>query len=871
MTSNAQAEQPWFLRYSYPVLFPSHEALGFSETDFESFVRREIADRFHDAGLTETSTSELDKSDTYTLVTDSTAADIRHGMAGLEVENEKKEVESEMTGSGDGEKKSFVTMLKDFEPEASSAAKPNMSGKMLTENADVTHSTSGSALVDLFSELEDVASGTRVRDLLTSAWEADPLMTLKIIFNARSIHLGKSSRVTFYRCAGWLAQEHPATLIANLPWLTRPVIEKKGKKDPEDEDLVMLETIAADDDPLKFDVKHGVAHGYWKDLLNLVALAANDQLNSISNPAVVLNPDNPPYFTAKNKPKPKRSKTSQRGRGSKRVRGSARGGAMGRTRGKCQLCQDIASFARTKSFAESGGDDQLDTEPEELDATMKGTPQELGNKSVREFKRDKAKRLFKEDAVYRSLHLSVARLFVSQLESDLRKLRGTDEKAKRDISLCGKWAPSHDRFHDRQTFIVTTIAEKLHPRESFDAVLAPTDTRETYLRYAREEYRKDISALRKHLDVVERKLSAKQLGEIKYDRLPSLAMHNYAPLFIEKDYERFGKYLDQVAAGKAKISGATLIPSVLVKKARTDTTTLSEAQIKRAGPAVIVREKIRAMEAKVMDGQWNSLVQRIKDSGTLSSSIAIADVSGSMFGPVFPDETVPVDTAVGLALLVAEVTEPPFGGSFITFHSRPKVMSVDLASSFSEKVAKICASPWGWSTDFVAVFEKLILPMAIKNKVKQEDMVKRIFVFSDMQFNEASEAEDRWSTSVERIKDKYAKAGYELPELIFWNLAGGRAGYDSSDDGSDDGNPIAPKAVTVTEEGASLVSGYSQGLLKVFLDSGSFEEPEEDIMEVEVGEDGEVSEKTVKAKRNPLDTVKKAVSHKAYDMLKVVD
>lgn len=136
---------------------------------------------------------------------------------------------------------------------------------MLTDNADLAHRSTNDALVDLFTELEDVVSGPRLLKLLNMAWREDAASTLKIIFNARSIHLGKASRQTFYRCAGWLAKYHPLTLLANLQWLSRPVIQKKAeKKDAEKEadedDMVFVEQEMDDDNPARFNVKHGVAH-----------------------------------------------------------------------------------------------------------------------------------------------------------------------------------------------------------------------------------------------------------------------------------------------------------------------------------------------------------------------------------------------------------------------------------------------------------------------------------------------------------------------------------------------------------------------------------------------------------------------------------
>src|SRR6266487_4475439 len=101
--------------------------------------------------------------------------------------------------------------------------------RMLTENRGVAFASTNSALVDLFSELESTVTGEHLRGLLKDAWEVDPLATLKIVWNARSIHLGKGERETFYMCLGWMKEHHPRTVLANLPWIFRGVIKKDAK------------------------------------------------------------------------------------------------------------------------------------------------------------------------------------------------------------------------------------------------------------------------------------------------------------------------------------------------------------------------------------------------------------------------------------------------------------------------------------------------------------------------------------------------------------------------------------------------------------------------------------------------------------------
>ncbi|GFP57864.1 uncharacterized protein L728 [Trichoderma asperellum] len=823
-TIDGQTEElPWFLRTSYPVLFPSHEALFKSHAEYDSFLVNELRGLHRVMSLE----SLEDSMDGVTLTAE-----------------EKESIRKEKRN--DDEK--FFNL-------------------MLTENSDVAFRSTNSPVVDLFYELEEVVSGPRMQELLEAAWAEQPLVTLKIIFNARSIHLGKSSKHVFYRAAGWLAENHPLTLVRNLQWLARPVIEKKVRKDDEkdsDEGFVKVEKRDGIENAVdRFDVQYGVSHGYWKDLLNLLALAAEKKLKVLENPRDVLNVENEVI----------KARVMKRRQQKQDPTGAESSGKRSK-----RIAKEKKSKVETKA----------ETKAEEIEHASEEKTVHIGNPiaakhAARDAKHEALMDLFEANAFYRTLHITVARLFAEQLHSDLEALRSPDSKAKKGISLCAKWAPSHGNFHDRHTCIISSIAEILYPRESLGSAVSTSTSREVYLRYAREQYRKDMSALRKHLEVVERHISANAFEKIKYDRVPSIAMKNYMNLFAKKDLDHFRGYIDQVAEGKARISGAVLMPSTLVKMA-TGLEIYADRDLEELKAAELMDRTIKEIEAKAVDGQWKALVQRIKDSGTLSSCIAVCDVSGSMYYPAFNDKTRPVDSAVGLSLLIAEVTEPPFGGKFITFHSHPEMISVDTTLTLSEKVEKMNNSEWGMNTDFAAVFEKLILPTAIENNLKQEEMVKRVFVFSDMQFDEAEEnTKDRWSSSsYERIKKKYEEHGYEMPELVFWNLAGGRAGYFGDEDEEDEeGDETAPKPVLAEEPGTALVSGYSQAMLKVFMDNGMFGEGEmkedEDEEGEGEGEDGEQEESTVKMSKkkkkkiNPLMTVKKAISHKGYTMLEVLD
>lgn len=835
----ANTDTLWFLKSTRPVLFPQHEALALSQQDFDKYIANELKNHAFSpfkfvvrvGGETKAETDDGEKRNPF--------------MEGLHRHNVDQHILNRTAGR-------------------------DMANKTLTTNGDVAHVSTNDALVDLFHELTDTVDGGRLVALLDAAWAEDAAAALKIIFNARSIHLGKSMRKVFYRAAGWLAQNHPRTLIANLPWLCRPVIEKKRRKKTankeadSDLDIVSLDSEDEDDDGSRFDVQYGVSHGYWKDLLNMLALAVNRKLSPMHDPADVLNVED--LVT-------KRLAIFKR--------------QNGKTRSTWRTQRDIRR--RTLRIVINPG------KLEELAGQAPAVHPINSKKDMREHRHKNATNTFALDPLYRALHLAVARLFAEQLRSDVYALRHGDDTAKKAISLCAKWAPSDDHFHERHTFIISSIAESLYPREQVAAVDDATDTREVYLRHARELYRRDVSALRKHLDIVERKVTSKAYGEISYTKVPSLAMDAHKMTFIKKDTEHFGAYLDDVASGKAKTSGATLLPSAIMRQLREmkgypqfphrsyaypggdGYGALSEFAMQHMGPLATMQYKINLANATLLDGQWKALVARMEQSGSLESCIAICDTSGSMLTRL-ADGATALDSAIGLSMLVAEVTKPPFRGSFITFSTTPRMVRLKMEASVAEKRLTMASSSWHMTTDFVSVFRDLILPVAVKNNIAPEDMVKRVFVFSDMQFNAAQAKRQgggddgqqqgmMWQSSYEVIKGLYKEAGYDVPELVFWDLAGKAHGG------------AAAKPITAADVGTVLVSGYSQGMLKVFMDGGSFKDAEsgDDEQNVEMmDEDGDGDAVMINVDKrskttSPRALVEKAISHPAYRMLAVYD
>uniref|UniRef100_A0A6C0GZT3 TROVE domain-containing protein n=1 Tax=viral metagenome TaxID=1070528 RepID=A0A6C0GZT3_9ZZZZ len=333
------------------------------------------------------------------------------------------------------------------------------------------------------------------------------------------------------------------------------------------------------------------------------------------------------------------------------------------------------------------------------------------------------------------------------IESDVGK-HAVDPKAP--LSLVAKWAPTEGCQFDKKIRAAHKIA--------------------AFLNYSMSKYRKTISALRKSLDVLERHETLGTWDEIDFSHVPSVAMKKQKKAFERHLPEKFSSYLAAVMAGKAKMNSKGVQPHELVR-----------TYINGYGPV-----------DPTVDAQWLSLISRLSSAGLFKDAIAVCDVSGSMGG-------VPMEVSIALGLVVSELTVEPFNGKVITFSAVPQWHRIEGAT-LRDKIVSLSGASWGMNTDFIAVF-KMLLAEAQTYRLASEQMIKKIFVFTDMQFDTATNGH-AYQTSYQTVKAMYDAAGYTMPQIVFWNLR--------------DTNSSFP--VRKDTPGVALMSGFSAEMLKLFLD-----------------------------------------------------
>ena len=314
------------------------------------------------------------------------------------------------------------------------------------------------------------------------------------------------------------------------------------------------------------------------------------------------------------------------------------------------------------------------------------------------------------------------KVIADQLNSDMAAVAASKGRKAQPISLLAKWMPTETAS--------SAETRKLAKRCMTNLGLTP------------RAYRKVLSALRKHLKVVETSMSAQEWEAIQYAQVPSYAMKNYRAAFAKHDPEGFAAYKASLVKGETKVNASTLYPYDLVAQY---TKSRGYWGYRSVNPDTIV------------EAQWKALPNYVQGENNI---LIMADVSGSMSGR-------PMDTSVGLATYFAQHNKGDYHNLYMTFTDKPHFIELREGATLAECVSKVMSTDVGYNTNLEAAFN-YILQHAISNRVSDEELPKALVVVSDMEI-------DRYMRQskmdfVDAMRAKFARHGYTLPKLILWNV-----------------------------------------------------------------------------------------------------
>ena len=310
-----------------------------------------------------------------------------------------------------------------------------------------------------------------------------------------------------------------------------------------------------------------------------------------------------------------------------------------------------------------------------------------------------------------------------------------------EVSLLGKWLPSANASN----------ADTVRRAKIIARAFGLTDA----------QYRKILTDLRARIRILENNLRERDYT-FDYAKQPSRAMFKYRRAFIRNDGERYEAYLERVRQGEATLHTGALFPYEIVAPA--------------------FERSVSARERAAIDTAWNAQ----EDFTNGENALVVVDGSGSMYSGGDPK---PAAVALSLGVYFAQRNTGAFRNHFITFSMNPQLVEIK-GRDILDKILYCQNYNEVANTDVQKVFE-LILKTAVRNRVPQEELPSTVYIISDMEFDCCTR--DASLTNFEYAERLFARHGYALPRLVFWNVA----------------SRNRQQPVTVNDRGVALVSGCS--------------------------------------------------------------
>jgi hypothetical protein len=285
--------------------------------------------------------------------------------------------------------------------------------------------------------------------------------------------------------------------------------------------------------------------------------------------------------------------------------------------------------------------------------------------------------------------------------------------------------------------------------------------------FTNRNYRKWLKI---YSETVEQQMSNHEWEDIDYSSVPGTAMRRYGKTFTNRDNDRFDEWKNDKN---------------------------SKASVSASYPHEVMA--IAVKDEKLAQKLWDNLPDLIKEGENI---LPMIDVSGSMIG-------LPVEVAISLGLYLSINNKGKFNSRYLTFSENPKLGHIPQGTLLEIR-QKMLSDDWGMNTNFEKAY-RLILDLAEKFDVKDEDMPTMLLVLSDMQFDESHSSSWGGGSTVEKphleqIRMLFEASGYTMPKLVFWNL-----------DGCHAGSPATP-----SDPGVGMVSGFSPVIMRSVLSAEDF-------------------------------------------------
>lgn len=302
-----------------------------------------------------------------------------------------------------------------------------------------------------------------------------------------------------------------------------------------------------------------------------------------------------------------------------------------------------------------------------------------------------------------------------QLKEDLGNMNGD-----KPISLLAKWLPSINTSCAKTRSMARKIAHSLGMDQ--------------------RTYRKTLSAMREHLNIVEKRMSARDWNSIDFESVPSLAMNRYQKAFANH-CDNWSDYVASLERGEAKVNASTLFPYDICMKYFTRNI------------------------SSVDEAAWKALPNFVDDDYNV---VVMADVSGSMTC----DNYRPIATSVGLATYFAQRNKGAYHNMYMTFTDDPHFIFIKDNMSLNDIFRKVQKEGVGYSTNLDRAFAEIFRVAKSSGEAPQALVVISDCEIDNYRYRGTSDG------IVEKWDAEFKKAGFDrCPKVIFWNVENRNGSY----------------------------------------------------------------------------------------------
>ena len=322
-----------------------------------------------------------------------------------------------------------------------------------------------------------------------------------------------------------------------------------------------------------------------------------------------------------------------------------------------------------------------------------------------------------------------------------------------ELTLVAKWMPRKSRDNRKYAWLFDKLADNMHSHYFKTVYRSKNKVDVKKLRKAicksEMNYRKMVSFVNQHLNVVEILQTSKQTDSIDFTKLPMAARNKYHKSFLKGSNNSnsnsnnsicTSNYLSYLNDSKCIYTNGYLYEIV-----------------KQIVKYKLWEKPTNDLERSIANKMWNSR----KRSTPFMENIALVDMSCSMNG-------ISLYNAIALGIFIAEHNVGEFNNKLMMFGDKPLWVSFTNSMDICEKVGYIIQNKNNINSDLYSVFDLLIDVVKSNHLSNRKLKPLSVTILSDMQIESNHNLRNYCMYS--SINSMFDSAKIHRPQLIFWNL-----------------------------------------------------------------------------------------------------